>query len=90
MLLARNISGDIQNTRTRNRLAKLCTHLIDLWKAPENPAKAMPEALDRNGRFVEGQRGFPWLAAVRVVGTPCGARTGTKTRREARWVTGNP
>ncbi|QTK81316.1 Hypothetical protein AT6N2_L0385 [Agrobacterium tumefaciens] len=37
MFLAGNISGDIQNTRTRNRLAKLCTHLIDLWKNAGEP-----------------------------------------------------
>ena len=40
MFLARNISGDIQNTRTRNRLAKLCTHLIDLWKSAGEPGKS--------------------------------------------------
>ena len=27
----------------------------------------MPEALDRNGRFVEGQRGFPGFAQLPVV-----------------------
>ncbi|MNY05866.1 hypothetical protein D3C86_1385980 [compost metagenome] len=54
MFLAGNISSDIQNTRTRNRLAKLCTHLIDLWKSAGETGKSNAAGIRPECAFCRG------------------------------------